>query len=280
MKKILMMAASVLLIACGPKPNSEDDLTLNSKFNSTWNIHETFEHNDDGSITYHAIPWSGLSGNMTERNLPVDWSQYESLTVEFAEPTKVGTQIMISHQLTVYGKVGIKSLVCYFDGQDVTSIDEVGIQAADSCTLVIKRVYLTPGTSNWNATPIWEGECVFGNWQNGIAIEPDKFEDVKAGDQLEFIYQVDKNDPNIIFWLFKTVYKDTDKTLEGNDYQLNEWGCSPVGEGGVFRIHLTENDAKGLKKHGLFANGHYNIVTQVNLLRRGDQETNPDPYSK
>ena len=276
MKKILMMAASVLLIACGPKTNNEDDLTLNSKFNSTWNIHETFEHNDDGSITYNSIPWGGLSADMTERNLPVDWSQYESLTVEYTGPTQVGTQVKIGTRVIVYGKKGISKLTIYFDGQDVSQVAELIIQTADSCSLGVKKVYLTPGTSNWIATPIWEGECSFGNWENSFVIDADKFADAQFGDQLEFIYQNDTSDPNVIYWLFKTIYQDSEKTLEGNDYQLNEWGCSPVGDGGVFRIHLTANDVKELKKHGLFTNGYYNIVTQVNLLRKGYTNANPD----
>lgn len=276
MKKILMMVASVLLIACVSKTNSEDDLTLNSKFNSTWNIHESFEHNDDGSITYNSIPWGGLSANMTERNLPVDWSQYESLTVEYTGPTKVGTQVKIGTRVIVYGKKGISKLTIYFDGQDVSQVAEVIIQTADSSSLGVKKVYLTPGTSQWDSTPIWTGECSFGNWENNFVIDADKFADAEPGDQLEFIYQNDTSDPSIIYWLFKTIYQGTEKTLEGNDYQLNEWGCSPVGDGGVFRIHLTANDVKELKKRGLFTNGYYNIVTQVNLLRKGYTNANPD----
>ena len=42
-----------------------------------------------------------------------------------------------------------------------------------------------------------------------------------------------------------------------------------MGNSGVFRIHLTAKDVKELRKIGLFVNGFYNIVTQVNLLKRG-----------
>jgi len=36
-----------------------------------------------------------------------------------------------------------------------------------------------------------------------------------------------------------------------------------------YRILLTANDVKNLCEKGLFVNGYYTNVTQVNLLRRG-----------
>ncbi|SFO74269.1 hypothetical protein SAMN04487852_106135 [Prevotella sp. tf2-5] len=260
--------ASIMLVACGSQ-TEEDGLTLNSKFDGTWNIHESFERNSDGSIVYHAIPWGGLVGSMRERNLPVDWSKYESLSVEFTEPTTVGTQLMISNKLRVFGKPGITTVTCYFDGQDVSQVDEVAIQSADSSTLKIKRVYLTPGSTVWTSTPLWEGNCVFGNWENGFIVDKEKFLEAEPGDKLEFIYEADTSDPNVQYWQFKTIYNGTDKTLEGNADQLNEWGCCSVGESGVLRIRLTATDIKELRKYGMFVNGYYNNVSKVNLLKKG-----------
>ena len=76
MKKLLMMMSAVVLAACGPSTVSNDDenLTLMPKFDSTWNIYESFVNNEDGTITYHALPWGGLVGSVKERNMPVDWS--------------------------------------------------------------------------------------------------------------------------------------------------------------------------------------------------------------
>lgn len=273
MKKLLTIMASMVLVACGS--NSDvDSLDLTSRFNGTWNIHEKFEKGDNGEIIYHAIPWGGLVGSMRERNLPVDWTPYESVSVEFAEPTKVGTQLLIKDRLRVFGKPGITKMTCYFDGQDVTQIDEVAIQSSDSSILKVKRVYLTPGSSVWDSTPIWEGHCVFGNWEEGFIIPGDKFLDAVAGDKLEFIYEVDRSDPKVEYWQFKTIYNGTDSTLEGNADQLNAWGCCPVGESGVLRIRLSENDVKELRKIGMFVNGYYNIVTKVNLLKKGVSQEN------
>lgn len=273
MKKLLTIMASMVMVACGSNSDG-DSLDLTSRFNGTWNIHEKFEKGDNGEIIYHAIPWGGLVGSMRERNLPVDWTPYESVSVEFAEPTKVGTQLLIKDRLRVFGKPGITKMTCYFDGQDVTQIDEVAIQSSDSSILKVKRVYLTPGSSVWDSTPIWEGHCVFGDWEEGFIIPGDKFLDAVAGDKLEFIYEVDRSDPKVEYWQFKTIYNGTDSTLEGNADQLNAWGCCPVGESGVLRIRLSEKDVKELRKIGMFVNGYYNIVTKVNLLKKGVSQEN------
>lgn len=261
--------ASMMLMACVSNSSDDDGLTLTSKFNGTWNIHESFEKNRDGSITYHAIPWSGLVASVREQNLPVDWSNYESISVEFSEPTKFGTQISISDQIKVFGKTGITTLTCYFDGQDVSQVGDVIIQTAENGTITIKRVYLTPGTSVWDSTPIWTGECDFANWENGIIVPAEKFLNAQEGDKLEFLYKTDTSDPSVQYWQFKTIYNGTENTLEGNASNLNDWGCALVGHSGILRIRLTANDIKELRKNGMFVNGYHTIIRQVNLLKRG-----------
>ena len=67
------------------------------------------------------------------------------------------------------------------------------LQTAHPTTLTVKRVMLSPATTSWDSTPIWEGECVFGNWQNGFTIDPEKFSTAMEGDKLEFIFTTDNN---------------------------------------------------------------------------------------
>ena len=272
MKKLLGLVTSVILVACGSNGNSEaDSLTITSKFNSTWNIHESMKKNSDGTITYNAIPWGGLIGTMKEHNLPVDWTAYEAITVEFAEPTKVETQLLVANKYKAWGKVGITTLTCSFDGQDVTSIDEVTLQAADSTTLVLKSVNLTPVMGVWKAIPLRTVNCEFGDWENGFSLQPDMFANVLPGDKLEFIYTTDTSNPDVGDWLIKTVFNGTDSALEGNNSELNKWKCAPVGrKSTLYRIALTDNDINKLKEKGLFVNGRYLIVTQCNLLRQED----------
>ena len=269
MKNLLTLTATLLLCACSLTNDTEDRLDLTSKFKYTWNVNETLERDDDGVIIYKAQPYGGLVGSFKERNMPVDWSGYESITFEFAEPTKVLTQVMISDNLTTGAKPGVTTLTSYFDGQDVSSVGEVALQASDTTTLYVKSIRLTPGGAKWEPTPIWEGECKFGNWENGFVVPPEKFDDALEGDKIEFIFTTDKDDITVNYWQFKTIYNGTDKTLEGNDNELNAWGCALVGKLATsYRIILTATDARTLKEKGLFVNGYHNNVTQCNLLKK------------
>ena len=273
MKKILLISlATVTLTACRQEVQ-EDKYDITSKFNVTYNIYENFETNDDGSITYYASAWGGLVGVMKEHNLPVDWTPYESITFQFAEPTKVETQVQISEEVKTWGREGISSLTCFFDGLDVRNVSEVLFQATDSTTITIKNVRLTPIASNWDSRTIWEDECHFGNWENGIYLPPEHFTNLSEGDKLEFIFTTDRTDFGRTYWQFKTIYATTEMTLEGNYNELNKWGCATVGRDAThYRIALTANDIAKLKKLGLFVNGYYNIVTKVNLLRKMHQQ--------
>ena len=270
MKTIYILATCALFASCSLNLHPDDENDLTSKFNGTWNIHEGVERNINGVITYNALPWGGLVASVKERNMPVDWSGYESITFEFAEPTKVLTQIMVSDKLKTMGKPGITSMTCYFDGQDLTSVDEVALQSSDTSTLFVKNVFLTPGRSTWESTPIWEGNTAFENWKDSVIVNHEQFMSAIEGDKIEIVFKTDTSDPTRGYWLLKTVFNGTGQTLEGNDNELNEWGCAMVGKAStVYRILLTANDIKNLRKNGLFVNGYYTIVSQINLLRRG-----------
>jgi len=269
MKKILLISlAAVILTAC-KQDVQEDKYNITSKFNVTYNVYESFVNNDDGSITYYASAWGGLVGVMKEHNLPVDWTPYESITFEFAEPTTVETQVLISEKVKTWGRAGISSLTCFFDGLDVRNVSEVLFQATDSTTITIKNVRLTPIASNWDSRTIWEDECHFDNWENGIYLPPEHFTNLSEGDKLEFIFTTDRTDFGRTYWQFKTIYATTEMTLEGNYNELNKWGCAAVGRDATsYRIALTANDIAKLKELGLYVNGYYVIVTKVNILRK------------
>lgn len=269
MKKLFVLMSLFLLMACDDNVKSSDDGNIISYFNSTWNIYENCTRNSDGSVTYESQPWGGLVGVFTRHNMPVDWSNYESITFEFAQPTKVGTQIMLSDRVKTWGKPGITSLTCNFDGQDVTQVGEVLFQTSDTSVVIVNRVFLKLKEDDWKSEPIWKGLCEFGKWTGGFVISSDKFVNANVGDKLEFIITNDHSDPSVSYWLMKTIYSGTDQTLEGNSNELNDWGCATMGSKATsYRIVLTENDAKQLRLKGLFVNGYYTIVKQCNLLHK------------
>lgn len=273
MKKSLFIA-SLLLLSCVEAVEKDDDNVL-SKFYSTWNIYERCEVNDDGSITYQAVPWGGLVGTFLKQNMPMDLSAYESITFDFDRPVPVDVQVVVDDRFKTWGKSGITSLVCNFDGQDVSSVGKILLQASDTCSIGIKSIYLTPSFGTWKSTPLWDSHCVFGDWSGGFVVKADKFENAYEGDKIEFIYNADKSDPAVTYWLFKTIYSGTNSTLEGNANELNRWGCALVSsEANVYRIVLTENDIMGLREHGLFVNGYMLTVTQCNLLCRVLEDEN------
>ena len=268
MKQSVLLALMLTFVACANRSENDDENSLTSRFKSTMNIHERIERGSDGVITYSALPWGGLVGSMKEHNLPVDWSDYEAVTIDFAEPTKVETQLLVSDRYKAYGKSGISSLTCNFDGQDVSSVDEVTLQAADSGTIKVKEVRLTPVTGTWKTVPLRTIDCQFGDWQNGFMLKPELFEHAQVGDKLEFLYTTDTSNPDVNNWLIKTVVANTETSLEGNSDALNKWGCAPVGRRStVYRIPLTATDIKNLKEKGTFVNGRYINMKQCNLLQ-------------
>lgn len=272
----LMLAAplTAMLFSCQIKPEEEEDSNnVTRKFNSTWNIYEKQQVNEDGSITYKSIPWGGLVGTFLKNNAPMDLSAYESITFEYAEPTTVPTQVVVQDRFKTWGKEGITSLTCNFDGQDVSAVEKILFQTGDSSTIHIKKVYLTPSYGVWESTPIWSGECRFGDWENGFMIKPEKFEQAYEGDKIEFIFTADNDDPNLTYWLIKTIYSGTSETLKGNDYELNSYGCAYVSsDANVYRIVLTADDVVNLREKGLFSNGYHLNITQCNLLTRKEAD--------
>ena len=271
----LLLASLILLSSCGLNGSvDEDNLDITSLFTSTWNIYEKCTPRSDGSIVYEAVPYGGLEAWVRDHNMPVDWSMYESVRFEFAKPTTTHTQVMISDWVKTTGRPGITSLTCSFDGQDVSQVERVQLQAADSTTIIVKSVRLHLAKGSWTSETIWEGECNFGNWERSITIPAEKFATVMEGDKLEFDFTTDTSDPSREYWQFKTIYNDgKEETLEGNDGDLSQWGTANVAKNSRhYRILLTANDAKRLKKSGLFALGYYTIITRCNVLYRQTSE--------
>lgn len=117
------------------------------------------------------------------------------------------------------------------------------------------------------SSQIWSGECVFGSWESGFSVPAEKFANASAGDVLEFVYTTDPETTEK-WWQFKTIFAGTQEALSSNKSDLNEYDCATVASGSTsYKIVLNAEDIEKLKVKGLFVNGHYNIVTAVNLIQ-------------
>lgn len=132
--------------------------------------------------------------------------------------------------------------------------------------VVVSKVELESAVAT-TSTQIWSGECVFGNWAEGFNVPAEKFADASAGDILEFVYTTDTNTKET-WWQFKTIFSGTEETLSSSKGDLNEYGCASVASGSTsYKIILNAEDVAKLKEKGMFVNGHYVIVTAVNLIQ-------------
>ena len=112
-------------------------------FTYTWNNNESLTHTEYGSIIYNSVSWGGLAAWLKGETGPTDWSDYEKIVFEFAEPTTANTQILIGGtDATAWGYAGITSLECLFEGHDMTHVEQVALQTSDATTLIISAIYL------------------------------------------------------------------------------------------------------------------------------------------
>ena len=129
-------------------PVDGEKVSLMDNFNYNWNNDaESIERTEDGSIIYNSAEWGGLAGWFAnEEEVPADWSNYIKLVFEFAEPTTVNTQILVSdgenNVASAWGDPGIKKLECSFAGKDVSKVKQCALQTEKATTLKITAIYL------------------------------------------------------------------------------------------------------------------------------------------
>ena len=256
--------AIMLTASCGDN-SSEKDVT--HLFNETLRANEMLVQHDDGSITYLAVQWGGIAARMTDDGKPVNWSAYKKIVFEFSEPVTVGTQILINNKLMAWGSPGITHLECSLEGFESEPIERLAMQTARETTVQVQRIYLSQESVPNSEVALWYGECIFGEWTNGMYVAPYRFNNCIEGDKLELIFTVnDTDNPNVTYWQYKAVYCNTDSTLQGNDSRKNDWGCVYVGKKSTKDIvTLTATDVQMLQKYGLYINGYHITMRQVNL---------------
>lgn len=132
----------------GEEPPIEDGDKVNmiDNFNYTWNQAETIERTEDGSIIFTTAEWGGLAGWFAPDDQPSDWSGYSKIVFEFAEPTTVNTQILVSdganNVATAWGDPGINKLECSFAGKDLSKVAQCALQTSAPTVLKVTAIYL------------------------------------------------------------------------------------------------------------------------------------------
>jgi hypothetical protein len=109
---------------------------------------------NNGTIIFNAVQWGGLSCWLGD----ADWSPYEKIVFEFAEPTTMNTQILImtasDNNIPGTAPAGVNKIELNFANEDVTHVTQVALQAAAAGTLRISKIYLTRKSTAGISAPL------------------------------------------------------------------------------------------------------------------------------
>ena len=126
-----------------PQP-AGDVLSLIDKFTGCWNGAETATANADGSITYAAKQWGGLAAWLAGET-PADYSAYDNIVFEFAEPTPCAVQGFVQYgdqtDNKTWVEAGTTKAVCAL-GDGKAAINQIALQCAEDASLTITKIYL------------------------------------------------------------------------------------------------------------------------------------------
>ena len=214
-----------------PEPQPEGEtVDIIDNFTYAWNGAETVTHNADKSITYEGAQWGGMAAWMGtgEPSVPADWSAYDKLVFEFAEPTAIAVQGYVqtaSEDIKYWGNAGITKLECPFEGKDVSAVNQVALQLSEAATIVITKIYLVK-KSGAEPAPAFE-----------LTFDPKDGTEVEVDDEITLTY----NDE--AFLLYYTTDGSDPKAPESN--VNSAWGTGEkvkvAGEGNFVIKAYLEN---------------------------------------
>ena len=128
---------------------AEQHIDVTNRFTGLWNQSEQLTVNDDGTLTYMAKRWGGLScwigGN--------SWAQYDRLVFVFAESTPCDVQPIILFQdggdaVSHYTEAGVMMTDVELPADRRHAIAQVALQTAADATIHISRIYLVLTTDD------------------------------------------------------------------------------------------------------------------------------------
>ena len=133
---------TLLMLAVGVQAQNDDDIVdITSRFKGCWGQGESATHNADGTITYKATTWGGLSAW-----LDTDWSKYKRLVFELAAPSPCVVQPMVQYADNTWGKNYMQSGTqkAYVDLENSRRghVWQAALQTDRPATIVVRRIYL------------------------------------------------------------------------------------------------------------------------------------------
>lgn len=265
MKKIFTLVAMALM-AVGVNAQSTEDIM--SRFNYVWNGAESVTL-QDGTLVYEAKAWGGLAAWFGVSDTQgSDLSSWDKIVLEFSEPLPCYAQIISLDPSTTTitmgsANTGATSVEAPL-GEKAVNISQFALQLENAAKVVITKIYLANDAPT-ESSVLWEGECAFGNWENGASIDAAKFANIAEGDALLFTYTIDATNPNT-WWQIKTDCGGS--PLTSNASELNEYGVVNVPQTSTsYKITLNATDAANLKQSGLYVGGYYLILTKVEQVK-------------
>ena len=137
MKKLLTLFVIAVMAATSYAQNPGDKVDIMGRIGYCWKGDESFT-NDNGVITFNSVDWGGLAAWIGGE----DWSGYSKIVFEFGEPTPVACQIQLQTEAgnyTSWGNPGIEKKQLVFENLDVTKVNQLAFQAADTATALGRR---------------------------------------------------------------------------------------------------------------------------------------------
>ena len=121
----------------------EQHIDVTDRFTGLWNGSEQLTVNADGTLTYVAKRWGGLTCWVGGDG----WARYERLVFEFAESTPCDVQPIILFQdggdaVANYTRAGVMQTDIELPLDRRHVISQVALQSAEDATLHISRIYL------------------------------------------------------------------------------------------------------------------------------------------
>lgn len=120
-----------------------DIVDITKKFSGCWGKSESIEQNSDGSIIFHGQEWGGLVYWLGNE----DWSEYEKLVFELAQPSPCAIQPIVLYLEGTepdrhYMSAGTTEVFIELPESKREHVSQVALQTSQKADVVINRIYL------------------------------------------------------------------------------------------------------------------------------------------